>query len=120
MEKSLSKREDLTSTGLQFLFKNKIAPNPFIQMVYDLDAEFALVYVKDVVKGICSAASKKGLHYKNYLLTGESWKVSDISAMLNNKTSKGNARVVYKNDAAKHDLEMSFNAAKIPLEEFNT
>ena len=32
MGKSLSNREDSTSSGLQFLFKNKIAPNPFIQI----------------------------------------------------------------------------------------
>jgi nucleoside-diphosphate-sugar epimerase len=29
MGKSLSNRQDSTSTGIQFLFKNKIAPNPF-------------------------------------------------------------------------------------------
>jgi hypothetical protein len=32
MWKSLSARQDSTSTGLQFLIKNKIAPNPFIEM----------------------------------------------------------------------------------------
>jgi len=33
MGMAMSKREDSTSMGLQFLFKNKIAPNPFIQML---------------------------------------------------------------------------------------
>lgn len=119
MGKSLSTREDSTSSGLQFLFKNKIAPNPFIQMLYDTDAEFALVDVKDVANGIYSACTKKGLHGKNYLLSNESWKVSDISAMLNGEKPNGNARIVYKNDAAKQDLRIEFNPAIVPLTEFN-
>ncbi len=120
MGKSLSKREDSTSSGLQFLFKNRIAPNPFIQMIYDTDAEFALVDVKDVADGIYNAAVKKGLHGKNYLLSSESWKVSDISAMLNGENPKGSPRIVYKNDAAIKDLEMEFNPAVVPLTDFNT
>lgn len=119
MGKSLSNREDSTSSGLQFLFKNNIAPNPFIQMIYDNDAEFAIVDVKDVAKGVFNASTKKGLHGKNYLLSSESWKVSDISAMLNGKKPKRNAQVVYKNDAAKHDLEMDFYPAVVPLTDFN-
>jgi dihydroflavonol-4-reductase len=119
MGKSLSNREDSTSSGLQFLFKNKIAPNPFIQMMYDNDIEFALVDVKDVADAIYSAATKKGLHGKNYLLTSESWKVSDISAMLNDKKPSQDARVIYKNDAAKKDLEIDFNPVIIPLTEFS-
>ncbi len=31
--KSMSNREDSTSTGLQYLIKNNIAPNPFVQML---------------------------------------------------------------------------------------
>ncbi|MEX1383379.1 NAD-dependent epimerase/dehydratase family protein [Lutibacter sp.] len=119
MGKSLSNREDSTSSGLQFLFKNNIAPNPFIQMLYDTDAEFALVDVKDVAEAIYSASVKNGLHGKNYLLSSESWKVSDISAMLNNKKTAGNARIVYKNDAAKQDLKVTFNPVIISLTEFN-
>lgn len=119
MGKSLSSREDSTSSGLQFLFKNKIAPNPFIQMIYDNDVEFAIVDVKDVAEGIYRAAVKKGLHGKNYLFSSESWKVSDISAMLNGESPKGSPRIVYKNDAAKKDLEMEFNPAIVPLTDFN-
>jgi dihydroflavonol-4-reductase len=119
MGKSLSKREDSTSSGLQFLFKNKIAPNPFIQMMYDNDIEFALVDVKDVADGIYSAATKKGLHGKNYLLTSESWKVSDISKMLNDEKPNVKARIIYKNDAAREDLGIEFNPVIIPLTEFN-
>lgn len=119
MGKSLSNREDSTSSGLQFLFKNKIAPNPFIQMIYDNDAEFALVDVKDVANGIYSASTKKGLHGKNYLLTSESFKVSDISAMLNGEQPKEKAKMVYKNYAAKQDLGIDFNPVIIPLTEYN-
>jgi nucleoside-diphosphate-sugar epimerase len=119
MGKSLSNREDSTSSGLQFLFKNKIAPNPFIQMMYDNDIEFALVDVKDVADAIYSAAIKKGLHGKNYLLSSESWKISDISAMLNDKKPSQQARIIYKNDAAKRDLEIDFNPVIIPLTEFS-
>lgn len=119
MGKSLSNREDSTSSGLQFLFKNKIAPNPFIQMFYDNDIEFALVDVKDVADGIYGACIKKGLHGKNYLLTSESWKVSDITKMLNNENPNGKAHIIYKNDAAKKDLGIEFNPVVIPLTEFN-
>lgn len=119
MGKSLSNREDSTSSGLQFLFKNKIAPNPFIQMFYDNDIEFALVDVKDVANGIYHASTKKDLHGKNYLLTSDSWKVSDITKMLNNEKPLGNARIIYKNDAARKDLGIEFNSAIIPLTEFS-
>lgn len=120
MGKSLSTREDSTSSGLQFLFKNKLAPNPFVQMLYDHDVEFAIVDVKDVADSIYSAATTKGLHGKNYLISSESWKVSDISAMLNNIKPSEKARVIYQNDAATNDLGVQFNPAIIPLTEFNT
>lgn len=119
MGKSLSNREDSTSSGLQFLFKNNIAPNTFVQMLFDTDAEFAIVDVKDVANAIFSASQKKGLHGKNYLLSSESWKVSDVSAMLNGDKPKNQAKIVYKNDNAKQDLEIQFNPAITPLTEFN-
>jgi len=119
MGKSLSTREDSTSSGLQFLIKNMIAPNPFIQMLYDVDADWALVDVKDVADGIYSASTKKGLHGKNYLFSSESWKISDVSKMLNNEKPIGSAQIVYKNDAARKDLGMNFNPVVIPLTEFN-
>lgn len=118
MGKSLSQREDSTSSGLQFLFKNKIAPNPFVQMLFDTDTEFAIVDVKDVADGIYSSATKKGLNGKNYLLSSESWKVSDITRMLNNEKPNGDAKIVYKNDKAKQELGIEFNKAEVPLSEF--
>nr|WP_299488464.1 NAD-dependent epimerase/dehydratase family protein [uncultured Allomuricauda sp.] len=118
MGKSLSQREDSTSSGLQFLFKNKIAPNPFVQMLFDTDTEFAIVDVKDVADGIYYSSTKKGLHGKNYLLSSESWKVSDITKMLNGEKPKGNAKTIYKNEKAKKELGIDFNPAEIPLKEF--
>lgn len=120
MGKSLSQREDSTSSGLQFLFKNKLAPNPFVQMLFDTDTEFAIVDVKDVADGIYNATTKKGLHGKNYLLSSESWKVSDITKMLNNEKPNGNAKIVYKNDKARKELGIDFNPAEVPLKEFGS
>jgi hypothetical protein len=119
MGKSLSNREDSMSSGLQFLFKNKIAPNPFVQMLFDTDAEMAIVDVKDVANAIYKATQIKGLHGKNYLLSSESWKVSDVSTMLNGEEPKNQAKMVYKNDSAKQDLDIQFNPAITPLCEFN-
>lgn len=108
MGKSLSDREDSTSTGLQFLIKNKIAPNPFIQMLYDIDAEFAVVDVNDIAKAVYKAATISGLHGKNYLLSSESYTVSDISLMLNNENSKNQAKIIYRNELAIKDLGIQF------------
>jgi len=119
MGNSLSNREDSTSSGLQFLFKNNIAPNPFVQMLFDTNAEFAIVDVKDVADAIYSASQKKGLHGKNYLLSSESWKVSDVSAMLNKEQPKGKAKIVYKNDRAMQDLGIQFNPAITPLSAYS-
>ncbi|MEM6632308.1 MAG: NAD-dependent epimerase/dehydratase family protein [Bacteroidota bacterium] len=119
MGKSLSLRQDSTSTGLQFLLKNKMAPNPYFQMLYDNDVEFAMVDVKDVAEAVFKATTKNGLHGKNYLLSSESWRISDISAMLNGENPSGNARIIYKSDSAKNELDMSFNPAIIPLTDFS-
>jgi nucleoside-diphosphate-sugar epimerase len=119
MGKALSQREDSTSTGLQFLFKNKIAPNPIIQMFYDNDIYFALVDVEDVAEGVYKAATTDGIHGKNYLLTSESYKVSDISLMLNNQDPVGEPRIFYNNDLAKKDLGISFKPAQVPLNQFS-
>ncbi len=116
--KSLSNRQDSTSTGMQFLLKNKIAPNPFVEMLFQQDLEFALVDVADVAESIFKAATKKGLHGKNYLLTSESWKVSDITLMLNKQQPTGKLRIVYSNDAATKDLGVHFKPAIVPLNQF--
>src|SRR5690606_17128543 len=76
MGRSLSSREDSTSTGLQFLFKNKMAPDDFIQSLYDNDIPFAVVDVADVANATFNAATTTGLHGKDYLITSETYKVS--------------------------------------------
>ncbi len=119
MGKSLSKREDSTSTGLQFLFKNKIAPNPFVQMLYDTNAVFAIVDVEDVAEAIFRAATISGLHGKNYLLSSESYNVSDITLMLNHQTPKNNALNIYSNELAKNDLGMKFRPVQETLNNYS-
>ena len=119
MGKSLSKREDSTSTGLQFLFKNKIAPNPFIQMFYDTDMEFAIVDVKDVAEGVYKAATISGLHGKNYLLSSETYHVSDVSLMLNNQPAKNKPKIIYQNQLAQQQLGLPFQSVLKTLQQYN-
>lgn len=119
MGKSLSNREDSTSTGLQFLIKNKIAPNDFIQFLYDNDVPFAIVDVADVAQVIFKATTTKGLYGKDYLLSSETYKVSDVHLMLNHQEPKEKAQIVYKNDLAKNDLRMQFRTVKETLNNYN-
>jgi hypothetical protein len=118
MGKSLSNREDSTSTGIQFLFKNKIAPNPFIQMFYDTDIPLAIVDVKDVAMGIYKAATIPGNHGKNYLLSSETYPVSDVSLMLNNKEPKNNSKIIYQNQLAERELGLPFRSVKSTLNDY--
>lgn len=111
MGASLSDRQDSTSSGLQFLFKNQIAPNPFVETLYEVDAEFGIVDVRDVAEGIFQAAVRPGLHGRGYYLSSESWKVSDISRMLNGEAPARSPRVVYSGAAAQRDLGLTFRPA---------
>ena len=115
---SLSGRDDSSSMGFQYLFKNKIAPNPFVEMMFANNVDFAIVSVADVADGIFRAATTTGLHGRNYLLTGGSFAVSDITRMLNGQESVNAARTVYSNAAATQDLGMQFQPAHIPLSEY--
>ncbi|PVW16503.1 NAD-dependent epimerase/dehydratase family protein [Marixanthomonas spongiae] len=118
MGKSLSNREDSTSTGIQFLFKNKIAPNPFIQMFYDEDVPMAIVDVDDVANSIYKAATTSGLHGKNYLLSSETYPVSDVSLMLNHQAPKNKATIIYGNRMAQKDLGMKFKPVQETLNSY--
>ncbi|NBB18400.1 NAD-dependent epimerase/dehydratase family protein [Runella sp. CRIBMP] len=120
MGKSLSSRPDSTSTGIQFLFKNKIAPNPFIQMFYDNDIYWAVVDVADVAEAIYKAATTKNIHGKNYLLSSESYRVSDVTLMLNNQSPIGNPKTVYSNNLAKKDLGINFQPASVSLNSYSS
>jgi len=118
--KSMSEREDSTSSVLQYLIKNKLAPDEFIQELYDNDVSFAIVDVEDVANATFKAATTKGLHGKNYLLTSETYKISDMSAMLNNKEPKEKPSIVYKNDLAKNDLGIQFRPVKETLNNYSS
>jgi len=108
MGKALSGREDSTSTGVQFLVKNNIAPDDFFQNLYDANVAFAIVDVRDVAEAIFKAATTKGLHGKDYLLSSESYAVSDVSLLLNDKNPENPAAIVYENSLAIKDLGMHF------------
>ncbi|MEO6347788.1 MAG: NAD-dependent epimerase/dehydratase family protein [Aquaticitalea sp.] len=118
MGKSLSKREDSTSTGIQFLFKNKIAPNPFIQMFYDTNIDLAIVNVKDVAEGVYKAATISGLHGKNYLLSSETYPVSDVTLMLNDQAPKYQPKIIYQNQMAERELGLPFESVKETLHQY--
>lgn len=119
MGKALSNRGDSTSGGLQFLFKNKLAPNPFVQMLYDHDVPFSIVDVADVAEAVYQIAIRKGLHGKNYLLSSETYRVSDMSRMLNELEPKEKGLIVYKNDLAKRELGIQFRPAKETLSTYS-
>jgi len=118
--KALSNREDSTSGGMQFLFKNKIAPNPFVQMMYDTDIAFAIVDVANVAEAIYKLAVTKGLHGKNYLLSSETYSVSDMSLMLNQQEPKNQGTIIYSNVLVKKDLGIGFIPAKQTLQNYST
>lgn len=111
----LSARQDSTSTGMQYLFKNKIAPNPFVEMLYATDAVFSTVDVRNVAEAVYSAAATTGIHGKNYLIAGESYKISDISLMLNREQPVAEPAYTYSNALAKKELGVDFISAKETL-----
>jgi len=119
MGKSLSNREDSTSTGIQFLFKNKIAPNPFIQMFYDTDLPLAIVNVQDVAKCIFKTATTSGLHGKDYLISSETYPVSDVSLMLNGQPPINKAKIIYQNQLAQRDLGITFQSVRETLNQYS-
>ena len=108
MGKSLSGREDSTSGGLQYLIKNMIAPDAFIQSLYDNDVPFSIVDVRDVAQAIFNSAITKGLHGKNHLLASEIYRVSDIHSMMNGRNAAHGPTKVYNSDLARRDLNMNF------------
>jgi dihydroflavonol-4-reductase len=119
MGPALSNRDDSTSVGLQYLFKNRIAPNPFVQMLYDHDMEFAIVDVRDVAEGIYRAATINGLHGKQYYLSNESWKVSDISRMLNSEPVQEKPRFVYSGKNAERELGITYKPASTSFHDYS-
>lgn len=118
MGAALSQRADSTSMGVQYLFKHWIAPNPFIQMFYDQDVEWSVVDVADVADAVFAAATTKGLHGRNYLLASESYRVSDVHAILNGKEPANEARIVYDSAFAQKDLGLRARPARESLQSY--
>lgn len=119
MGRSLSTRIDSTSTGVQFLLKNKLAPDDFFKTLYDNDVPFAVVDVEDVANATYNLATKKGVHGKDYLLASETYKVGDIHEMLNHREPKEKPQIVYKNDLAKMELGVQFRPVKETLNRYS-
>jgi dihydroflavonol-4-reductase len=115
---SLSNREDSTSAGMQYLIKNKIAANPFVEMLFATDAKFSMIDVRDVAEAVYQAAITKGIHGQNYLIANESYSVSDISRMLNNQAPLSEAAIIYDSALAKKDLGIAFIAARETLNHY--
>jgi nucleoside-diphosphate-sugar epimerase len=118
MGMALSSRTDSTSMGVQFLFKNKIAPNPFFQMFYDQDVEWAIVDVADVADAVFKAATTRGTNGRNYILSSESYRVSDVHRMLNGEDPVHAPRTVYNGALAQQELTLTFRPARETLESY--
>jgi dihydroflavonol-4-reductase len=112
---SLSTRQDSTSVGLQRVLRDKLAPNSFVEMLYEKDAVFSLIDVRNVAEAVFKAATTTGIHGKNYLIANESYAVSDISRMLNNEEPLAHPAIIYNSALAKEELGISFIAAKETL-----
>ena len=100
---------------MQYLIKNKIAANPFVEILFATDAEFSMIDVRDVAEAVFQAATTKKILGKNYLIANESYTVSDISRMLNNEAPHAKAAIVYDSSLAKKELGIAFIAAKETL-----
>ena len=112
---ALSDKRDFSSQTLLHLIKNKVTDNPFISGLFAADPLLSMVDVRDVAESVFQAAVKTNLHGKNYLLANESYKVSDISLMLNNQPPASNAAHTYSNALVKKDLGIDFISAKDTL-----
>lgn len=112
---SLSERNDSTSLGMQYLIKNKVLENPFVKMLFDTEAKFSMIDVRDVAEAVFQAAITWGTHGRNYLIANESYSVSDISRMLNKEEPVQNAAIIYNSALAKKELGIAFIAIKETL-----
>jgi dihydroflavonol-4-reductase len=106
------------SAGMQYLIKNKIAANPFVEMLFATDAKFSMIDVRDVAEAVYQSAITKGIHGQNYLIANESYSVTDISRMLNNQAPLSEAAIIYDSALAKKDLGIAFIAARETLNHY--
>jgi dihydroflavonol-4-reductase len=115
---ALSGRTDFTSAEIQFIIKNKIANHPLIEVLFKENPECAVVDVNDVAEGIYKAATIPGLHGKRYFLSSESYRLSDLSLILNNKSPTAPPRTTVSGLRATRDLGLRFKPAEIALNPF--
>lgn len=118
MGSALSDRQDSTSIGLQYHFKNSLKPNPFVKMLFDEDIHFSMVDVQDVAEAAFQAARRSGLHGKTYLLNSESWRVSDIHRMLNAEQAIHDSKLIYSNMRACEELGLEFKPVRLSLQNY--
>lgn len=105
---ALSDKRDFSSQTLLRLIKNKVTDEPFVAGLFDADPLLSMVDVRDVAEAVFQSAVKSNLHSKNYLIAGESYKISDISLMLNGQPPVSDAAQTYSNALAKNDLGIDF------------
>lgn len=117
--KPLSDREDSTSVNLLYYFKNNIVGSAFIKLLYETDVNMAVVDVQDVAMSIFKTATTLGTHGKNYILSSESWKVSDIQLMLNKQVTDGSPSIIYSSELIQKDLGIIFKSARTSLHHFS-
>ncbi len=115
----LSKTRKSESVESQVVFKKNEAPTPLIQMLFDMDVEFAMVDVEDVAKAIYKAAIKENNHGEKYLLSSESFKISDIHRMMNDQKPKNSSIFKYSGKKAEKELGLNFQSVDIPLSSFS-
>lgn len=111
----LSNRDDSTSVNLQYLIMNKTAANPFVAILFATNTMISMVDVRDVAEAVYQASTTWGIHGKNYLIANESYRVSDISLMLNNKPPLNEPEILYDSSLAKNDLGIAFISARETL-----
>lgn len=77
-----------------------------------------MVAVKDVAEAVYKSITLPNLHGKKYIISHEAWRASDMTRMLNGKSSQGEYRIQYSNQKAMDELGIRFTPIKIPLQEF--
>ena len=87
-------------------------------MLYEKDVYWANVDVADVAESVYQAAIRTSLHGKNYLISSESYRVSDISLMLNGKTPAAQPVTVYSSALATKELGVQFKPVHVPLSQW--
>ena len=75
--------------------------------------------VRDVADAVNKAATISGIHGKNYLLSSETYTVSDLTLMLNGQKPKRTSKIIYQNGLAQRELKLSFRPVSKTLDDYN-